>query len=208
MSLWIYILIAIVSTYLSWQISFSLSIGNYIPKENISNILKSLLDSEIALIGFWAIILVFVFNNLRETKEHVSSNKHELEVKRDQQLITFEPDTIDMLKPMWEKTKARIDDLDAEFRQLVVQTFVTSITAVGTVVLLLLSIFHTIYSIGLIADNGLHYMRLFLCLLPLFMAFMVIFTVTIFSLPKREHEILTQELRKRWEKAKAILRDP
>lgn len=196
-SFWIYAIIAIASFYLSWQISFSLSVDNYIPKDSSSNILKALLDAEIALVGFWAIILVYVFNNLREAKGSVSRSKHELEVKIDTQVITDKE-----LQPLWERYKTRIVELDMEFRQLVVQTFITAITAVVTVILLFLSIFQNIYSIGSITNRGLHYSYLFQCLLPLFMAFMLIFTATIFSLPRREMDILKQEIRKQWEKAK------
>jgi len=203
-SFWVYWIIAIVSMYLSWQISLSLSLADYVPKENASSILKALLDAEIALVGFWAIVLVYIFNNLRGAKERVSINKHEMEIKRDEQeisLYTEEPKGA--FVRLRDKYRILVDELDKEFRQLVLQTFITTITAVVTVILLFWSIFQNIYSMGLITENGLHYWNLLLCLFPLFMTFMLIFTIIIFSQPKHEFDILKQELKKQWKETKA-----
>lgn len=202
-SFWSYWGIVLLSIYISWQISTSLSVANYIPKENASNILNALLDAEIALVGFWAIILVYIFNTLRGAKERVSRNKHELEVKRDAQELKLGPESREQLQPLWEKYKSRIDELDKEFRQLVTQTFITTLNAVVIVLMLFWGIFQTISSIGFITDRGLYYWNLFYCLFPVFMTFMLIFNLIIFSQPKRETDILKQELRKEWKKAKA-----
>ena len=203
MSFWTYWGISFLSIYISWQISINLSVANYIPKDTALNILNALLDAEIALVGFWAIILVYIFNTLRGAKERVSRNRHELEVKRDAQELELEPEAREQLQPLWEKYKSRIDELDKEFRELVVQKFITTMNAVVIVLMLFGSIFQTISSLGFITDRGLYYWNLFYCLFPVFMTFMLIFSVIIFSQPKRESDILKQELRKQWQEAKA-----
>ena len=202
-SFWTYWGISSLSIYISWQISTSLSVANYVPKDNASNILKALLDAEIALVGFWAIILVYIFNSLRGAKESVSERRFRTNVEQDELEIELYVKT-PKLREQWKKTfQKRIKELDKEYRQLVTQTFITTLNALVIVLMLFGGIFQTISSLGFINDRGLYYLNLFYCLFPVFITFMLIFNVIIFSQPKPESDILKQELRKQWKKAKA-----
>ena len=161
------------------------------------------MDAEIALVGFWAIILVYIFNSLRGAKESVSERRFRTIVEQDELEIELYVKT-PKLREQWKKTfQKRIKELDKEYRQLVTQTFITTLNALVIVLMLFGGIFQTISSLGFINDRGLYYLNLFYCLFPVFITFMLIFNVIIFSQPKPESDILKQELRKQWKRAKA-----
>jgi len=198
-----------ISIFLSWYISSNLSVNGFISKENALNILNALLDVDIALIAFFGLILVFHLNYITGTKDRVAREKHETSIEKDrfrlQHLIKSDdvgPTTVPVLQKVFSdmetKYANRIDELDKQFRSLLLQTAGVGIGAVFTIGFLFIDILLNVFYIGAVTSEGLHFMNLFWCLLVLLVTLYTIMTSLIFTHPKPEREILNQEVKKIW----------
>jgi len=198
-SFWINNVIYAISVILSWYISSSLSVNGFIIKENALNILNALLNVDIALIAFFGLILVFHLNYITGTKNRVAREKHEVSIERDRFRLQM---TISRLQENFSDTDAkyatRIDELDKQFRSLVLQTAWIGVGAVATIGFLFLDILLNIFFIGFVISEGMPFMNLFGSLLVLFFTLYLIFMSLIFTHPKTESEILNQEIERGW----------
>jgi magnesium-transporting ATPase (P-type) len=204
-NLW-FVIIIILIVLVSLSISKSISVDDYIPEGNASSIISTIIDLYVALLGFWGIILVYLLTTLREAKQSIMRQKFEVEMAElkleAESLGGKNPKAIPRMGIFLEKYKNRTNQIDEEFKQLVIQTFSVSVAAIVIVAYLFAGIFASIHTIGLITEKGLYFFDFFWILLLLFAAFLGIFVVIIFTSPKYEREILEQELKRSWEQAK------
>lgn len=163
------------------------------------------------MIAFFGLILLFHLNYITGTKDRVAKERHETSIEKDRfhlQYLTksddISPTTIPVLQKAFSdvdtKYANRIDELDKQFRSLVLQIAGVGIGAVFTIGFLFLDILLNIFYIGAVTNEGIPFMNLLWSLLVLFVTLYSIITSLVFTHPKTEREMLNQEVKKGWKK--------
>jgi hypothetical protein len=217
-SFWINNLFFAIIIFVSWFISFSLSVNGFLSKENALTILKALLDVDIALVAFFGLILVFHLNYITGTKDRMAREKHETSIERDRfhfqyllGLHNVDNDTLPSLQKAYmdmdTKYATRIDELDKQFRSSVLQTVGVGIGGVMTMGYIFVDILLNVFYIGAVTSEGMPFMNLFWSLLVLLLSFYSITTSLVLTRPRIEQEIVSQEIKKEWKKLSAELKE-
>jgi len=195
---------------ISYFLSESISVNGFIPSEPALNILKSLVDVDIALLTFWGLILVFSLGSLRESKARVEKERYELGIAKDRLVLErslgcangVKRIVVDAFTHIEERHEKRAIDLDNQLRQLARQIASTIIGAFIVVVVLLWALLQSSTALGKIGSRGLHFSEVFSCLVFMLMAVFLIFSSLWNSRPMYERRILIEEFEKGWTKLK------
>ncbi len=208
---WITNAVYVIIVCSAFYISSTMSINGIIAKDSAMNILKALLDVDVALVAFFGLILVFHLNYVNSVKERIAQQRHETNVDRDRFSLDYligvdkvSSDTLPSLKKAYDeidrKYSTRIEELEKEFHDLILQIASISISAIITIIFIFIDILLTVYYLGTI-NNGLPFMDLVFVLVVLLVVLYSITTELVFLQPKTERIIFSQELKKLWSDA-------
>lgn len=170
-------------------ISFSISVDERVPYEASTIILKTLIDINAVLIGFWGLIFVYGLNFLRSLRNEALRCIHELtiemlnlEIRKNKEKGVHE--TLERIErsygssiEAWNKAIYEIDDSIRIF----------SVWGVFVTAVFVTSIMFSVFCIGKIETDGLHPFLLTIPLATFFAAVVELWIGIIITIPERTH---------------------
>lgn len=205
---WI-LIISVVTVVVAFFLSISISVDHFIPSDNALNILKSLVDVNIALVAFWGLILIFLLNYYRSAEERIESQRHEMELARDRLVLErgiqrakgVKKQVEDAFTQIENKYKDRIQQLNEKREDLAISKSSTILVAFIVMIFLLSGVLFNLIAIGKIGDKGLYFVNIWIGLVLVLNATILIFFSLWGAREKYEVEIFEKELKKSWAEA-------
>lgn len=167
------------------------STNDFIIADTATTLLKTLIEVNVTLLGFWGLIIVYLLNSLNNLRDQAMTSIREILLKSsDLEIKKFENEDaernkfIEMTLKVMGKT---IETYRKGIKNILYNIRITCYSSVIVATIFIVSIILCVFSIGEIDVNGLHYkylsLSLALMLLGIFSMFSILVTM---STPKQE----------------------